>query len=133
MRNVISQTVALPASASALFHMYIDADKHAEITGAPVSIGVEPGAKFEAFGGALSGIVLAIIDDSMIVQTWRPVDFKPTDPDSTLILSFTPHGDTGQINLVHIDVPDHDYVAVAEGWRQHYWEPWRAYLASQAC
>jgi activator of HSP90 ATPase len=111
--------------------MYLDADTHEAITGAPATIGAEPGAKFEAFGGALSGNILAIVDASLIVQSWRSSDFRPSDPDSTLILSFNPKDDYGQIDLVHIDVPDHDYVAVTEGWQTHYWEPWRAYLAGQ--
>jgi activator of HSP90 ATPase len=128
MRNVISQSVLLPASASALFHLYLNAETHAAITGAPASVKAEPGANFEAFGGLLSGAIIAIADASLIVQSWRSADFRPEDPDSTLILSFTQQGESGQINLVHIDVPEHDFDAVAAGWRKHYWEPWEAYL-----
>ena len=51
------------------------------------------------------------------------------DPDSTLILAFTPEGTNGRIDLVHLDVPAHNYHGVVEGWETHYWGPWRHYLA----
>jgi uncharacterized protein YndB with AHSA1/START domain len=128
MGDVISQTVLFPAPAETLFQMYLDAAKHEVITGAPVQIGSTPGADFSAFGGALSGTILAVTAPHLIVQSWRSTNFNRTDPDSTLILSFTSKGETGQVDLVHINVPDHDLQSVAEGWGKFYWTPWREYL-----
>jgi len=68
----------------------------------------------------------------LIIQSWRSNAFKAEDPDSTLILSFTPVGDAGRIDLIHLDVPDHDYDGVTQGWENYYWAPWRAYLATYA-
>jgi activator of HSP90 ATPase len=110
--------------------MYLDETAHEAITGAPVTIGSTPGDKFSAFDSALIGTILAITAPTLIVQSWRSSDFKSTDPDSTLILSFTSKGDDGQIDLVHINVPSHDRDAVNEGWGKFYWAPWRAYLAT---
>jgi hypothetical protein len=42
---------------------------------------------------------------------------------------FTPEGTNGRIDLVHLDVPAHNYQSVVEGWETHYWGPWRRYLA----
>jgi activator of HSP90 ATPase len=128
MRSVISQSVVLPAAAEDLFAMYIDPQKHAAITGAPVAIGVAPGSPFHAFDGALSGATLHIIPRRLVVQSWRSIKFNDGDPDSTLILAFTPEGAKGRIDLVHLDVPAHDYQGVVEGWETHYWRPWRRYL-----
>lgn len=125
---VISQSVILPASADVLFGMYLDASKHEAITGLPVTIGHSPGDEFSAFGGALTGEILAVFEPTLIVQSWRSTDFKPDDPDSTLILSFSPQGEAGKIELVHVQVPQHDRDAVDKGWHKYYWEPWRAYL-----
>ena len=129
MRSIISQSVVLPAPAERLFAMYIDPAKHAAITGAPVAISAEPGAPFQAFNGALTGALLQIIPRRLVVQSWRSTKFNDGDPDSTLILAFTPGGTNGRIDLVHLDVPDHNYHAVVEGWETHYWHPWRRYLA----
>ena len=130
MRSVISQSVVLPAPAERLFAMYIDPAKHAAITGAPVAISAEPGSPFEAFNGLLTGAILQVIPQRLVIQSWRSIKFNAGDPDSTLILAFTPEGRSGRIDLVHLDVPDHDYQSVVEGWETHYWDPWRRYLAS---
>ena len=130
MRNVIRQTLVLPASAERLFEMYLDPSTHQAITGAPVDIGDERGSKFQAFNGALTGTVLEVVKPRLIIQSWRSNAFKTEDPDSTLILSFTPEDDSGRIDLIHLDVPDHDYDGVTQGWEKYYWAPWREYLAS---
>ena len=121
MRSIISQSVVLPAPAERLFAMYIDPAKHAAITGAPVSISAEPGAPFQAFNGALTGATLQIIPQRLVIQSWRSTKFDDGDPDSTVILTFTPEGTNGRIDLVHLDVPAHDYKDVVEGWETHYW------------
>ncbi|MEX0613583.1 MAG: SRPBCC domain-containing protein [Pirellulales bacterium] len=131
MRSVVQQSVTLSAAAESLFEMYLDPAAHSAITGSPVTIGAEPGSAFRAFDGQLSGTLLAVARPNLIVQSWRSTKFHADDLDSTLILSFVPvHSDatSGRIELVHLDVPDHDLADVTEGWPKHYWRPWRAYL-----
>lgn len=131
MRSVLQQTIVLPAPADSLFEMYLDPAAHAAFTGFPVTIGPEPGADFQAFNGQLSGQVLAVVRPRLIVQSWRSTKFQADDPDSTLILSFSAEpnqADQGRIDLVHLDVPDHDFRDVTEGWSKYYWVPWREYL-----
>ncbi|WDE07106.1 SRPBCC domain-containing protein [Thalassomonas viridans] len=128
MRSVISQTITLPAPAQELFEMYLDSARHQEITGAPVTIAKEPGAEFRAFDGVLSGTILVVSSPDLIVQSWRSTAFKADDPDSTLILNFVADKAFGRINLVHLDVPKHDYDGVTQGWEKFYWTPWREYL-----
>ncbi len=128
MRKVIQQSVLLPRSAVELFDMYLDPKKHQAFTGAPVTIGPTPGSAFSAFDGVLTGSILTVVKSSLVVQSWRSAKFTSTDIDSTLILSFTSEQEKGRINLVHLDVPEHDFEGVAEGWQKYYWEPWLRYL-----
>ena len=130
MRNVIRQSVVLPASAEKLFEMYINPSTHQAITGASVDIDDKRGSEFKAFDGALSGTILEVIKPRLIIKSWRSINFLAEDPDSTLILSFTSDGNEGRIDLVHLDVPDQDYDGVDQGWERYYWTPWRAYLAN---
>jgi activator of HSP90 ATPase len=130
MRNIIRQSVVLPASAEKLFEMYMDHSTHQAITGAHVEIGDKRGSEFKAFDGALTGTILEVIRPRLIIQSWRSVNFMAEDPDSTLILSFTTERDEGRIDLVHLDVPDQDYEGVNQGLEKYYWTPWRTYLAS---
>jgi len=131
MRNVIRQSVVLPAPAETLFELYLDPAAHQAITGTPVDIGDERGSKFKAFDGALTGTILEVVKPRLIIQAWRSNVFRAEDPDSTLILSFTSETDQGRIDLIHLYVPDHDYEGVTQGWEKYYWAPWRAYLASR--
>jgi len=132
MRTIISQSVVLPAPAESLFEMYTDPAKHAAITGAPVTISFEPGSPFHAFNCVLTGATLQIIPRRLVIQSWRSTKFNDEDPDSTLILAFTPEGTNGRIDLVHLDVPAHNYQSVVEGWETHYWGPWRRHIALTA-
>jgi|SRR5579864_3009456 activator of HSP90 ATPase len=127
-RSVIKDSITLPVPAQVLYESYLDPAKHAEITGTPVTIGAQPGSPFSAFGGALSGTTLVTIPCRLVVQSWRSINFKPDDPDSTLILNFVPEGYNGRIDLVQLDVPEVDFQGVTEGWEKFYWTPWRRYL-----
>ncbi len=46
-----------------------------------------------------------------------------------LILTFVQDGRRGRIDLVHVNVPEHDYAGVTEGWKKFYWTPLGAYLS----
>ena len=128
MSRTIQQSVVLPAPAARLFDMYLDPETHAAISGSPVTIGPEVGARFEAFEGMLTGVVLATVRPRLIVQSWRAGPFAPEDPDSTLILAFSDADAGGRIDLVHAGVPDHELDGVTRGWDRFYWTPWRALL-----
>lgn len=129
MRTTICKTVVLPAPAEELYEMYMDSRVHGEFTGAPAKISEDAGSAFEAFGGLLVGTTLQVIKPRLVVQSWRSVNFAKSDPDSTLIIAFTPEDeDAGRIDLVHLDVPQNDFQGVSGGWESRYFSPWLEYL-----
>jgi activator of HSP90 ATPase len=128
MRPLITQSVVLSAPAEELYATYLDPARHSAVTGAPVTVGGETGAPFQAFGGQISGATISAIAPRLIVQSWRSTNFGEDDPDSTLILSFVSEGRNGRIDLIHIDVPERDFQGVSEGWEKYYWTPWKSYL-----
>jgi activator of HSP90 ATPase len=131
MPRTVNQSVTLPAPAKKLYAMYLSPRAHGAIVGGKVQIGSRPGTRFRAFGGALSGRMLQTIPGRLIVQAWRSRAFRKGDADSTLILRFTPKGRSGRIDLVHVNVPNHDYRGVSKGWKNYYWKPWRKVLAGR--
>lgn len=130
MPRTVSLAVDLPASAGRLYRMYLDPKAHAAFTGSPVKIAARAGAEFRAFGGALSGRILQVIPNRLIVQSWRSTQFSKRDIDSTLVLTFWPLRSGARIELTHANVADSDFAGVSEGWSKYYWIPWRAYLQS---
>ena len=130
MLRIVKQSVVLPATPKKLYSMYLSPRAHGAITGGKVRIGSRPGTRFRAFGGALSGRMLHTVPGHLVVQAWRSTAFHRRDHDSTLILRFLPAGrKRGRIDLVHVNVPAHDYRGVNQGWKNYYWKPWRRYLA----
>ena len=67
----------------------------------------------------------------MIVQAWRSSQWSKDDADSILILTFNRTKSGGRIDLVHVNVPEHDHKGVTKGWPEFYWRPWRTYLAAE--
>ncbi len=120
---------SLPAPAERLYEMYLDAEAHAAFTGAQVEIAPQAGAPFRAFGGMLTGTILHVEPKRLIVQTWRSANWAPEAIDSVLVLTFHSEGDSGRIELVHVNVAPDDFAGVSHGWEKYYWTPWRAYLA----
>ena len=128
MPRTIQIAAQLPESPDRLFDMYLDPVIHAAFTGAPVTIAPSVGAEFRAFDGALSGRILHLVPKRLIVQAWRADHWSLEDLDSTLVLTFWPDEGGARIELVHVNVADHDFAGVSEGWEKYYWTPWRKYL-----
>ena len=128
MSATVTLAVDLPCPPARLYAMYLNPKIHAAFTGAPVKIAARAGARFEAFGGALTGTILHLVPKRLIVQSWRSTEFGKRDIDSTLILSFSALDKGGRIELTHVNVSDRDFGGVSEGWSKYYFIPWRAYL-----
>jgi len=128
MPKTIQQTVRFPAPPEELFDSYLDPARHAAMTGQPAQISARPGGEFRAFDGRLSGRIVAVIPKRLIVQTWRAHHWTKEDADSILVLAFSGDRGYGQIDLIHVNVADHDVQGVTEGWEKYYWAPWRRFL-----
>ena len=111
--------------------MYMDSKKHSAATKAPARITKKVGAKFSAHDGYIKGINLSIVPGRMIVQTWRGSDWKQSDPDSILILSFERENSAAVLKMVHANVPDKHKDHLNQGWKDHYWVPWKQHLKSR--
>jgi uncharacterized protein YndB with AHSA1/START domain len=131
MPRTITMAVDFPCSPARLYRMYLNPRTHSAFTGAPVKIAARPGAAFLAYGGALSGKILHLVPNRLIVQSWRSVHFPKRDLDSTLIMTFLPQNTGARIELTHVNVADDDFGGVSEGWPKYYWIPWRGYLDRQ--
>jgi len=133
MSKPIHQSVRFPASAHDLYQLFIDPKKHAAFTGGKVRISPRPGSPFSAFDGMLSGSMLYVVPNQLIVQRWRGTHWTKDDLDSLLIIRFTDDTPThARIDLTHVNVPAHDHAGVTNGWKKYYWTPLRAHLKSAA-
>jgi activator of HSP90 ATPase len=133
MAKTITQSVSFPASPKTLYRMFLSSKEHgAACGGAQARIVPRVGGTFSIWDGQLTGRTLLLKPGRMIVQAWRSTGFKPTDPDSILILTFDGDAKRGTLSMVHANVPDHDAEGVRSGWPSYYWRPWKSYLEAQA-
>ena len=129
MAKTITQSASFPTSPKTLYRMFLNSKEHsAACGGGSARISPRVGGSFTIFDGSLWGKTLLLKPGKLIVQAWRSSNFKPTDPDSILILTFCGDAKRGTISMVHANVPDQDYKGVREGWPAYYWVPWKAYL-----
>ncbi len=132
MLHNIRLAVELEAPPADVYAMYLDPGAHSAITGAPAEIAATEGAKFYAFGRALSGEILHLVPGRRIVQTWRSNVFRKTDADSIVVLTFLPKGRKRTLlDLQHLNVPAQDYAGVSRGWEEYYFAPWRKYVVER--
>jgi activator of HSP90 ATPase len=129
MTPPIIQAVKLYTPPEDLYRTYVDSERHSAMTGMPATMSETIGAKWSAFGGSIYGTNLMFVPGKMIVQAWRSSNFKKSDPDSVMVMTFGKMVDgAGRIDLVHLNVSAKDYQGVSNGWKQYYWDPWRAYI-----
>ena len=59
--------------------------------------------------------MLAILPKRLIVQSWRGSDWRKSEPDSILVLAFSPARRGGRVTLVHAHVPTRHRAGVPRG------------------
>ena len=124
----IRQSVIIKATPREVYEALMDSIKHSEFTRSKASISRTVGGAISAYDGYITGKTLQLIKKKMIVQSWRSSDFKSNDLDSILILCFEKKGNDAKVNMMHANVPDHQYLGVKGGWNYFYWKPWRKYI-----
>ena len=130
MPKTIQQSVTLPAPAADLYRMYLDPRRHA-------AIHRRPGKDRRATRDTIPRVqrrALAMLSHTARADDRPDLALNGLWPDGHRLDAhphFWPRGKTGRIRLVHVNVADRDARGVTEGWRTHYWKPWRAYLRKQ--
>ena len=128
MSRTIVHRIKFKAKPDALFKLYADPKLHAKVTGTPAKFSAKPGSAMSAWDGYIQGKVLAVDPDRAILQTWRASDWSAEEPDSLLYLGFERSGKGTELIMIHQGVPDDAYEELDAGWKENYWNLWKAHL-----
>jgi activator of HSP90 ATPase len=128
MKTIIHK-VKFKASPKELFNLFLDSKKHSEATGRKAKVNSKVGGSFSAWDGYIRGKNLAIIPGRMITQAWRTSEFKDSDHDSILVLTFEKAPGGTLLTMAHTAVPDHKAPHFSAGWKKCYWTPIKKHLA----
>ncbi len=129
MAKTLTQNVLFKGTkASELYNLYMDAKKHADVTGAPAVISNKEGTTYKVHGGYINGKNLKLVKGKMILQTWRAQGWKKGDLDSILLLTFEDQPDGAKLHMVHTNISDEYAASIKKGWNEHYWNRWKKHL-----
>lgn len=120
----------IPASPQQVYEAWLDSDEHTQMTGGQASCDDQVSNQFTAWDEYISGTNLELEAGKLIVQTWRTVQFDPSEPDSTLEVKLEP-SDTGtgtKLTLTHSNLPD-DGAHYEQGWIDNYFDPMTEYFS----
>ncbi len=130
-KTIVQKVVFKNTNAKALYDLYMDAKKHSIATGSPAKISAKEGTKYSVHGGYITGKNLQLVKDKLIVQTWRATGWDKADVDSTFMINLEQKGKDVVLHAVHANLPEKHAGHIGKGWHDHYWKPWKKYLAGK--
>jgi uncharacterized protein YndB with AHSA1/START domain len=131
----IHQEVLINASRERVYQALTQAKRFAKVVefglpGAGASTVISPhlGGEFSLFGDRIIGRHLEMVPNERLVQAWRE---KVWDPGIFSIVRFQLNTEGGGTKLIfdHTGFPQGAADHLAVGWKSHYWEPLKKYLA----
>lgn len=126
-QNIVFKNV----DAKSLYELYLNQEKHSDVTNAVAKIEAKENTEFSAYDEYITGKNLQLIPNVLIVQSWRASDWEDDDIDSTFIIQFEQQGKDVLMNITHANVPDIHAASLDKGWHEHYWDLWKAHLNSK--
>lgn len=123
----LKQSVTIKAPPKQVYDALVDAKEHAKFTGAGAKLEKKVGGRFAHFDGDLSGYVLHLDPGKEIVLAWRSESWAKG---AFSIARFALQPVKGGTRLVfeQFGIPEDDFLAIAQGWKDYYWGPLKEYL-----
>ncbi len=131
MPKTIEQAIAFRVPPERLYQIYMNPRQHAAACGwGKATIQAKVGGRM-AMAPHITGKFLVLVPGRMIVQTWRGSNWKTSDLNSVLVLTFERARGGSRLLMVHANVPDANAKSIGSrtgGWHGHYWRAWKVYL-----
>lgn len=126
----IEQIIIFDALPDKVYDLLMNEEKHAAFTESEANISTEHAGKFSVFGGYCHGYNIELIKGEKIVQAWHfDEDGWPESHFSICTFIIEPSdSNRTKLSFLQTEVPAHKAESIAEGWREYYWEPMKAYL-----
>jgi len=125
--RTIGQTVTFNARPHEVYEMLMDSEKHSEFTEAAAKISRKVGGRFSTYDDYSTGTNIELLQDRKIVQKWRGSDW-PEGHYSVATFELQDSEGKTRLAFTQTDVPEDQYEAISQGWKEFYWEKMKAYL-----
>jgi len=125
----IKQTATFNAKPKDVYELLMDAKKYSAFVGSTVKVSNKVKGKFNVFDGYCTGHNIELVEGKKIVQAWHFAEKGwPEDHFSTCTFLFEKTEKGTKMTFTQTNVPENTYKALADGWKEYYWEPMKAYL-----
>ena len=129
--KTIRQSVHFDATPSEIYELLMISKKHAAFSGEPAKISTKVGGNFTAYGDYIEGRQIELFKGKKIVQSWRTSEW-PKGHYSTATWTFRLPAEGGcTMDFIQEGVPLEHFVAISEGWKEHYWDLMAQYLEAE--
>jgi activator of HSP90 ATPase len=128
LATALHQEVDLPGSAARIYAALLDAKQFALFTGMPAEIDAREGGACTLFSGMIQARNVELAANQRIVQAWRPTHWD-AGVWSIVEFQFKPGSARTTLVLDHKGFPAGEFDSLSSGWKSHYWEPLRKFLA----
>jgi activator of HSP90 ATPase len=127
-RTTIHEEVIFEASPQRIYEALLDSKQFAAFSGMPAEIDAKAGGAFSMFGGMIVGRNVELVPKVRVVQAWRPTHW---DAGAYSIVKFElkEKGAGSTLVLDHRGFPEGEFDALEAGWKSHYFERLKKYLA----
>lgn len=130
MKETIELTTIIPAPPKTIFEAWLNSEMHTDMTGGEAHCSSEEGERFTAWDGYIEGKNIKLEPFREIIQSWRTSEFSETDEDSHLVIQLEPETNGTKLTLIQTNIPE-GQTQYIQGWKEHYFEPMRAYFNNQ--
>jgi len=125
----IRQEIRFSAPPARIYEALLSSSKHSAFTGAPADIDTAPGGSWSAYGGAISGRNIDLVEGKRIVQAWRAGNW-PEGKFSVVHMELNADEDGTRLVLEHTGYPEDQHPHLDAGWGERYWKPLATWLQS---
>ncbi|MBM3939548.1 MAG: hypothetical protein FJ318_01380 [SAR202 cluster bacterium] len=131
MPDSIEVSQMIPATPDEIYEAWLDADKHAEMTGGGATCDARVGGKFTAWDDYISGTILELEPGKRIVQAWRTTEFPARSKDSRLEIVLEAVKGGTRVTLRHSNIPKGQGPSYEQGWTDYYFAPMLEYFGAE--
>ena len=128
LRTALHQDVALNAAPQRIYNILMDAKQFTAFSGLPAEIDPNAGGAFTMFAGLIVGRTVELVAGQRIVQAWRPTHWDP-GVYSLVKFELKPQRAGTTVVLDHTGFPEGEFDSLNAGWKEHYWNPLKKFLA----
>jgi len=94
-------------------------------SGFPAKIEAKEGTEFEIWGGDISGKILKIDPEKILVEQWY---FEGQEEDSIVTIKLHEINNGVSVELNHTNIPDEVYDEFVTGWEEYFFGEIKAFL-----